>query len=82
MTSRSRIEHDGRLELHSAQQTPGEQVYKFFHGASWGNAQRILREGFRASTEGCLGPGIYVARREKAERFAEEATRHGDGVGG
>jgi hypothetical protein len=72
----------GRLELDAARQTSGGKVYKFFHGTSWDKARQIEKHGFVASTEGCLGPGIYVARYEKADRFAKEFTRHKGCVGG
>lgn len=44
--------------------------YKFFHGTSWECAKIIRREGFRPSSDGRLGRGIYVAREDKATRFA------------
>ncbi len=76
----------GALELadarHGSPDDGGGETYKFFHGTSWTVAQQILQQGFRTSADGCLGPGIYVARREKAERFAQEASRHGECVGG
>jgi hypothetical protein len=75
--------HAGALELDAARQVAGGgTVYKFYHGTSWSVAEKIARAGFRASVDGCLGPGVYVARRDKAERFAQEASRHGRCVGG
>ena len=83
----------GNAELDAARQSSSDssaapgQTYMFYHGTSWDVAERILRDGFQPSTEGCLGPGIYVARREKAERFAREAQpqtgrpRHDQAVG-
>ena len=65
----------------SVDSTSGE-AFKFFHGTSWHSAQRIQREGFVESADGCLGRGIYVAREEKARRFAEDSARHGGDVGG
>jgi hypothetical protein len=59
-----------------------EQRFKFFHGTSWTRAQKIARDGFIGSSDGLLGPGIYVAREDKARRFAEEAERHGSSAGG
>lgn len=29
-----------------------------------------MKNGFKESSSGCLGPGIYFAREDKAERFA------------
>ena len=48
----------------------GVCVYKFFHGTSFKNAQKIQQEGFIKSPAGLLGPGVYVAREEKARSFA------------
>ena len=54
---------------------------KMFHGTSVENAQRIEAYGFDPSPAGCLGPGVYLARQEKAEKFALHEDRHG-GAGG
>ena len=51
---------------------PGALV--FFHGTSWANAQSIRADGFIPSQAGCLGPGIYVGRCDKALRFARDAS--------
>jgi hypothetical protein len=72
----------GLAELNAARATVGVEVFRFFHGTSWDTAQQILLEGFKPSQEGCLGPGIYVARYDKAEKFAKQFTRHGGKVGG
>ena len=55
-----------------------------YHGtSSWENAQRIKRNGFIPSEDGCLGRGVYVAREDKARRFAQNSSRHsGAGSGG
>lgn len=60
---------------------PGIMVMKLYHGTSVARAERIEEEGFRPSDRGCLGPGVYLARKEKAERFALDTLRHG-GDGG
>ena len=59
---------------------PGPLI--FFHGTSWENAESIQQDGFIPSEAGCLGPGIYVGRFDKALRFARDAERHGSDVGG
>lgn len=60
-----------------------QQQMRFFHGSSWDNAWRIKADGFIPSESGCLGRGIYVAREDKARRFAERRAREtGAGVGG
>lgn len=58
------------------------QELKLFHGTSWTNAQRIKRDGFIESQGGLLGAGIYVARQDKALRFAQDQSRHGGSAGG
>jgi hypothetical protein len=57
-------------------------VWKFYHGTSCEAALKIGHEGFIESVSGCLGQGIYVARREKAMRFAKDTARHGGEIGG
>ena len=59
---------------------PGPLV--FFHGTSWENASSIEHDGFVPSEAGCLGPGVYVGRCDKALRFARDAQRHGGEEGG
>jgi hypothetical protein len=73
---------EGQAELDAARQQVGGEIFRFFHGTSWETAQQILREGFKPSQDGCLGQGVYVARRDKAEKFAKQFTRHGGKVGG
>ena len=58
------------------------RTLKFWHGTSWSRAQLILRDGFEVSPDGQLGRGVYVARRDKALRFAQDGTRHGGAAGG
>ena len=49
---------------------------KVYHGTSKANADAILGSGFRPSSSGMLGPGVYVTTdRSKAVAFAKE---HGD----
>jgi hypothetical protein len=57
-------------------------VLKLCHGTSWTNAQRIQRDGFIESESGLLGAGVYVARQDKALRFAQDQSRHGGSAGG
>eukprot|EP00035_Acanthoeca_spectabilis_P027482 m.466767 g.466767 ORF g.466767 m.466767 type:complete len:718 (+) comp25532_c0_seq1:3-2156(+) len=58
------------------------ETLKFYHGTSWAAAEAIQRNGFIASEAGCLGEGIYVARKDKALRFAQNGERHGGTHGG
>ena len=60
------------------------QQIALFHGTSWENAQRIERDGFdlKFAHHGQLGKGVYVARHEKACRFAENGAWHDGDEGG
>ena len=52
---------------------PGTKVY---HGTSKSNAESIMESGFRPSSDGLLGGGVYVTtNRSKAVDFARN---HGD----
>ena len=49
----------GKAELDAARQpstvsTTPPETYRFYHGTSWEVAEKILREGFQPSAEGCL----------------------------
>ena len=52
-----------------------------YHGTSWDVAQVIKKEGFRPSAGGCLGAGTYVARADKASKFAANCPRHAGDAG-
>ena len=58
------------------------RTLKLFHGTSWKNAQSIRSNGFQASREGRLGPGVYLGREDKARRFALDSDWHGGPDGG
>jgi len=62
-------------------QEPETLKFTAYHGTSWEAAKDIAKSGFKPSADGRLGPGVYVAREDKARRFAEN-IRHGgeDGV--
>jgi hypothetical protein len=62
--------------------TWGQKTLRFSHGTSWENAVSIREHGFATSADGCLGPGIYVGRTDKALNFAKSAIRHGGNCGG
>lgn len=51
--------------------TPQPERLRFFHGTTWAKACAIEQQGFVPSESGCLGRGTYVARQDKARRFAE-----------
>lgn len=58
------------------------RTFTAYHGTSWENARKIAKSGFIESSDGQLGRGVYVAKEDKATRFAENTARHGgtDGV--
>lgn len=71
----------GHSSSHSGGGQP--QRMKFCHGTTWRNARNIEHAGFVPSQSGCLGQGIYVAREDKARRFAHQgAVETGDEYGG
>ena len=38
------------------------QIFVMYHATKWGNVKSILDNGFRPSTLGMLGPGLYLSR--------------------
>ncbi|ROL47589.1 hypothetical protein DPX16_13304 [Anabarilius grahami] len=49
------------------------KVYRMYHGTSREAAQKIKVSGFRQSSKGMLGPGVYLSRDlEKASRYPLE----------
>jgi len=53
-------------------------VIKMYHGTSMSKALSIEKSGFRPSTGGELGPGVYMvdaANKDKAIRFAHDEFR-------
>ena len=61
--------------------TPRRTQHILYHGTSSETAAKIQREGFKPSASGCLGPGTYVARADKASKFAANCSRHGGASG-
>ncbi|XP_051536308.1 uncharacterized protein LOC127430523 [Myxocyprinus asiaticus] len=56
--------------LQSYCEPAGDQIYKMYHGTSKQAAKKILSEGFRQSSDGMLGCGVYLSRDlEKASRY-------------
>ena len=53
---------------------PRREQHILYHGTSAETAELIKRDGFKPSTSGCLGPGVYVARADKASAFAPTAA--------
>uniref|UniRef100_A0A7S3JY89 PARP catalytic domain-containing protein n=1 Tax=Aureoumbra lagunensis TaxID=44058 RepID=A0A7S3JY89_9STRA len=72
-----------RQKIGVLEEKPQEEVkLKLYHGTSWNRALSILRDGFIESSDGLLGRGVYLAREDKARRFAANRTRHGGLEGG
>jgi hypothetical protein len=59
------------LAEHMVGCSQGNRVLRMFHGTSMESARAILRAGFRPSTEGLLGAGVYLSRDVK------KATNYG-----
>jgi len=68
---------------HTPSSSASAQEMRFYHGTKWAAALKIERDGFLPSEVGCLGRGVYVARQDKATRFAKDRARQaGESVGG
>ncbi|KAM9360135.1 uncharacterized protein ABDE67_000758 isoform 1-T1 [Symphorus nematophorus] len=50
------------VDLAPSQKPQKQGVYKMYHGTSVANARLIIANGFKQSTGGMLGPGVYVSR--------------------
>uniref|UniRef100_A0AAQ4NRA8 PARP catalytic domain-containing protein n=5 Tax=Gasterosteus aculeatus TaxID=69293 RepID=A0AAQ4NRA8_GASAC len=53
------------VELEESQTPQNRGVYTMFHGTSTASARLILAGGFRQSSAGMLGKGVYVSRDKK-----------------
>lgn len=52
-------------------------VYTMYHGTSEDGARAIIAKGFKQSTDGMLGPGVYVSRDiNKASKYPLDLPRH------
>lgn len=59
-----------RVELGASQEPKDRGVYTMYHGTSVADARLIIANGFRQSSGGMLGKGVYVSRdKKKAERY-------------
>ncbi|XP_067826817.1 grass carp reovirus (GCRV)-induced gene 2o [Heptranchias perlo] len=62
--------YDNNHHLESDQEPVNGREYIMYHGTSVSNAKSIIQSGFRQSSKGMLGPGVYVSRdKEKARRY-------------
>ena len=64
-----------RLGMSAMSPPSSTQRMKFFHGTTWDKAMAISNKGFVPSESGCLGRGVYVAREDKARRFAAQRAQ-------
>uniref|UniRef100_A0A8C1SIA5 Poly [ADP-ribose] polymerase n=1 Tax=Cyprinus carpio TaxID=7962 RepID=A0A8C1SIA5_CYPCA len=56
--------------LHSYKAPVEGNVYRMYHGTSRENAEKIKVSGFKQSSGGMLGRGVYLSRDlEKASRY-------------
>ncbi|XP_069470381.1 uncharacterized protein [Ambystoma mexicanum] len=68
--------HEGKhLKSHQAAKRGG--IYMMYHGTHKTHATAIVRSGFRPSTNGLLGPGVYVSRN-KAKAMCYPLTASDD----
>uniref|UniRef100_A0A3B3DI11 PARP catalytic domain-containing protein n=1 Tax=Oryzias melastigma TaxID=30732 RepID=A0A3B3DI11_ORYME len=71
---------DGDFHLTSKEPESG-RTYVMYHGTTWENAESIWENGFRQSSKGMLGPGVYLSRDlEKARRYPIELEDDEDRV--
>ncbi|XP_071340241.1 uncharacterized protein [Trachinotus anak] len=67
-------------ELGSSQTPQNRGVYTMYHGTSVASARLIIANGFKQSSRGMLGMGVYVSRdRKKASHYPLNSS-HSDRV--
>lgn len=60
---------DGKT-LSEDQEPKSGRIYTMYHGTHIGNAEDIIKNGFKPSASGLLGKGVYVSRNiEKAKCY-------------
>lgn len=58
------------VKLNSAQKPQNRGVYTMYHGTSISSAKLIISNGFKPSSSGMLGKGVYVSRdKNKASNY-------------
>ncbi|KAJ7996195.1 hypothetical protein DPEC_G00234540 [Dallia pectoralis] len=63
-------------KLHSGEEPQNEIVYTMYHGTDLKHAQDIITNGLKRSTDGMLGPGVYVSRNiDKAKCYPLNADK-------
>jgi hypothetical protein len=77
------VHHVGLIQVYYEEKQPVREPLQvlLYHGTTRDNARLIREHGFRASRDGQLGEGIYLAREKKALGFARNARiREKDGM--
>uniref|UniRef100_A0A4W5MW72 Grass carp reovirus (GCRV)-induced gene 2o n=1 Tax=Hucho hucho TaxID=62062 RepID=A0A4W5MW72_9TELE len=63
-------------KLHASEKPKDEKVYTMYHGTYLKNVQGIITSGFQRSSDGMLGPGVYVSRNiDKAKCYPLKADK-------
>lgn len=58
----------------STRYKPCQRFYVMYHGTNFSAATNIIQHGFRQSSDGLLGKGVYVTRDEKKARLHPSNT--------
>lgn len=62
--------YDDDQHLNAEQEPQQGRLYTMYHGTKVQTAREIITKGFRQSSDGMLGPGVYISRNQKkAERY-------------
>lgn len=63
-------------KLQAGEKPKDEKVYTMYHGTYLKHVQRIITSGFQRSSDGMLGPGVYVSRNiDKAKCYPLNADK-------
>ncbi|KAI5608341.1 hypothetical protein C0J50_6812 [Silurus asotus] len=69
------VEYDEDRQLRAEQEPKSGRYYTMYHGTTIQSARNIIQNGFKQSSGGMLGPGVYVSRNQKkAERYPLNST--------
>ncbi|KAJ8347544.1 hypothetical protein SKAU_G00261330 [Synaphobranchus kaupii] len=64
------VMYDDDQHLHAEQEPKSGRLYTMYHGTKVQTARDIIKQGFQKSSDGMLGPGVYISRNQKkAERY-------------
>lgn len=69
------VDYDEDRHLRAEQEPKSGRHYTMYHGTKVQAARQIIQNGFRQSSGGMLGLGVYVSRNQKkAERYPLNTT--------